>query len=143
MRGVTMAVLNTPLVMEQAAFRWLVPEVEAITIEAERFRSADGLAFVLDDPMAYQTGQGRVHVIRKAVDTARFSPVARPDTGLPPEAFVLGFSGSLTGWTRLCPPFATCTRSCARHIFWCWAKTPQGLGSRAMRKALASRMRLL
>ena len=97
--------VNAPLVMEQAAFRQLVLEPEARAIEAEVFRGADALAVVSDELVAYVTAKGadraRVHVIRNAVDTARFTPLAAPATGLPPDAFVVGFSGSLKAWHGL------------------------------------------
>jgi glycosyltransferase involved in cell wall biosynthesis len=97
--------VNAPLVMEQAAFRQLVLEPEARAIEAEVFCGADALAVVSDELVGYVTAKGadcaRVHVIRNAVDTARFTPLAAPATGLPPDAFVVGFSGSLKAWHGL------------------------------------------
>ncbi len=99
--------VNAPLVTEQAAFRSLVLEPEARAIEAEVFRCADALAVVSDELVAYVTAKGavpaRVHVIRNAVDTARFTPhVPRALVpGIPDTAFVVGFSGSLKAWHGL------------------------------------------
>jgi glycosyltransferase involved in cell wall biosynthesis len=99
--------VNAPLVSEQAAFRSLVLEPEASAIEAEVFCSADALAVVSDELVGYVTDRGaeraRVHVIRNAVDTARFTPLA-PRTAVPgieDDAFVVGFSGSLKAWHGL------------------------------------------
>jgi glycosyltransferase involved in cell wall biosynthesis len=99
--------VNAPLVTEQAAFRSLVLEHEARAIEAEVFRTANTLAVVSDELVAYVTAKGaepaRVHVIRNAVDTARFTPqVARAALpGITEDAFVVGFSGSLKAWHGL------------------------------------------
>ncbi len=97
--------VNAPLVTEQAAFRQLVLGPEALGIEAEVFRSADALAVVSDELVGYVTAKGadraRVHLIRNAVDTARFNPQAAPAAGMPPDAFVIGFSGSLKAWHGL------------------------------------------
>jgi glycosyltransferase involved in cell wall biosynthesis len=97
--------VNAPLVTEQAAFRQLILEAEALAIEAEVFRSADALTVVSDELVGYVTAKGangaQVHVIRNAVDTTRFTPLAAPAIGLPTEAFVVGFSGSLKAWHGL------------------------------------------
>jgi glycosyltransferase involved in cell wall biosynthesis len=99
--------VNAPLVAEQAEFRALVLADEARTIETEVFRTADVLAVVSDELVDYVTARGaaagRVHVIRNAVDTARFHPHL-PQVhvaGIPDNAFVVGFSGSLKGWHGL------------------------------------------
>jgi glycosyltransferase involved in cell wall biosynthesis len=99
--------VNAPLVAEQADFRALVLADEARAIEAEVFSTADALAVVSDELTAYVTARGaqagRVHVIRNAVDTARFHPQVPPSfvPGLPDTAFVVGFSGSLKAWHGL------------------------------------------
>ncbi|MFM7335548.1 MAG: glycosyltransferase family 4 protein [Tabrizicola sp.] len=99
--------VNAPLVTEQAEFRALVLADEARRIEAEVFRSADALAVVSDELVAYAKARGaapdRVHVIRNAVDTARFHPQVQPAQvpGIPDGAFVIGFSGSLKAWHGL------------------------------------------
>jgi glycosyltransferase involved in cell wall biosynthesis len=99
--------VNAPLVAEQSEFRALELSDEARAIEAEVFRTADALAVVSDALVAYVTQRGaaanRVHVIRNAVDTARFHPQV-PKTrlpGVPDDAFVVGFSGSLKAWHGL------------------------------------------
>ena len=99
--------VNAPLVSEQAEYRALVLSDEARAIEAEVFRCADALAVVSDELAAYVTQRGavadRVHVIRNAVDTARFHPQvpkARVPS-IPDDAFVVGFSGSLKAWHGL------------------------------------------
>lgn len=99
--------VNAPLVAEQSEFRALVLADEARTIEREVFRNADALAVVSDELSAYVAAHGamadRVHVIRNAVDTARFHPhVPRTHVpGIPEAAFVVGFSGSLKAWHGL------------------------------------------
>ena len=99
--------VNAPLVAEQAEYRALVLADEARKVEAEVFRQADALAVVSDELAVYATAQGaaqdRVHVIRNAVDTARFHPGVRPARipGIPEGAFVVGFSGSLKAWHGL------------------------------------------
>ena len=96
--------VNAPLVMEQAAFRSLVCEDEARAIEAEVLARSDALAAVSRQVGAYLVGAGaeptRVHVIGNAVDTAQFHPdvpATHPD-GIPHDAFVVGFTGSLKMW---------------------------------------------
>jgi glycosyltransferase involved in cell wall biosynthesis len=99
--------VNAPLVAEQAEFRSLVLADEAHAVEAEVFRSADALAVVSDELVPYVTAhgaaRGRVHVIPNAVDTRRFHRgVARASIpGVPDDAFVVGFSGSLKAWHGL------------------------------------------
>jgi glycosyltransferase involved in cell wall biosynthesis len=99
--------VNAPLVAEQAEFRALALAEDARTIEAEVFRCADALAVVSDELVAYAMARGaaggRVHVIRNAVDTARFHPKVQPAQvpGIPDQAFVVGFSGSLKAWHGL------------------------------------------
>jgi glycosyltransferase involved in cell wall biosynthesis len=99
--------VNAPLVLEQAEFRALALHDEAAAIEAQVFRCADALAVVSDEVAAYVTARraaaDRVHVIRNAVDTARFTPAVPPTQlpGLPDGAFVIGFSGSLKAWHGL------------------------------------------
>jgi glycosyltransferase involved in cell wall biosynthesis len=99
--------VNAPLVAEQAEFRSLVLVNEARAVEAEVFRTADALAVVSDELVDYVTQRGaalpRVHVIRNAVDTARFTPLVPPARidGVPDGAFVVGFSGSLKLWHGL------------------------------------------
>lgn len=99
--------VNAPLVAEQSEFRALVLADDARAIEAEVFRTADALAVVSDELAAYVTARGaaagRVHVIRNAVDTARFHPQVPPASvpGIPDTAFVVGFSGSLKAWHGL------------------------------------------
>ena len=99
--------VNAPLVAEQAEFRSLVLADEARTVEAEVFRSADALAVVSDELVPYVTARGaalrRVHVIPNAVDTRRFHPGAAKTVipGVPDDAFVVGFSGSLKAWHGL------------------------------------------
>jgi glycosyltransferase involved in cell wall biosynthesis len=99
--------VNAPLVAEQSEFRALVLAEEARAIEGEVFRTADALAVVSDELAAYVMTRGtmadRVHVIRNAVDTARFhAQVPRAHVrGIPDTAFVIGFSGSLKAWHGL------------------------------------------
>ena len=96
--------VNAPLVMEQAEFRALVCEAEARAIEAEVFAGADALAAVSRQMAEYLTGRGaeagRVHVIGNAVDTSQFHPgvAATLLPGVPQDAFVVGFTGSLKMW---------------------------------------------
>jgi glycosyltransferase involved in cell wall biosynthesis len=99
--------VNAPLVAEQAEFRSLVLVDEAVAVEAEVFGCADALAVVSEELVAYVTARGaalpRVHVIRNAVDTTRFTPLVPPAriAGVPDGAFVVGFSGSLKLWHGL------------------------------------------
>jgi glycosyltransferase involved in cell wall biosynthesis len=108
--------VNAPLVSEQAEFRALALTGVARAIEAEVFRTADALAVVSDELVPYVTARGalpgRVQVIRNAVDTAHFTPQVRPAQvpGIPEDAFVVGFSGSLKAWhglDTLLPAFRT------------------------------------
>ncbi len=118
--------VNAPLVAEQAEFRALVLADEARLVEAEVFGCADALAVVSDELAAYVTARGaasgRVHVIRNAVDTGRFTPEvpqAQID-GVPESAFVVGFSGTLKAWhglETLLPAFdALLARLPAAHL---------------------------
>lgn len=99
--------VNAPLVAEQAEFRALMLADEARAIEGEVFRRADALAVVSDELVAYVTARGatpgRVHVIRNAVDTDRFHSLVPPAhvPGIPEDALVVGFSGSLKAWHGL------------------------------------------
>jgi glycosyltransferase involved in cell wall biosynthesis len=99
--------VNAPLVTEQAEFRALALAEEARAVEAEVFGTAAALAVVSDELVPYVTARGaapgRVHVIRNAVDTARFRPQVPPACipGVPEGAFVVGFSGSLKAWHGL------------------------------------------
>lgn len=96
--------VNAPLVMEQAAFRSLVCEDEARAIEAQVLAGSNALAAVSRQMGGYLIGRGadpvRVHVIGNAVDTAQFHPgvPATKLTGIPDDAFVVGFTGSLKMW---------------------------------------------
>lgn len=118
--------VNAPLVAEQAEFRALSLVSEARTIEVEVFSHADALAVVSDELVPYAIARGaapgRVHVIRNAVDTARFTPHAQPARwpGLPDGAFVVGFSGSLKAWhglDTLLPAFrALCSQQPNAHL---------------------------
>lgn len=99
--------VNAPLVVEQANFRVLALADEARAIETEVFRNADALVVVSDElvPYAILNGAvaGRVHVVRNATDTTRFTPQVPPVQlpGVPEGAFVVGFSGSLKAWHGL------------------------------------------
>ena len=96
--------INAPLVLEQAAYRSLVCEKEARAIEAEVLVNSSAIAAVSQQMATYlqQAGANPEHVfvIGNAVDTEHFHP-AVPVTHLPtvpPEAFVVGFTGSLKMW---------------------------------------------
>ncbi|MGL5009612.1 MAG: glycosyltransferase family 4 protein [Paracoccaceae bacterium] len=99
--------VNAPLITEQVEFRTLALTDDARAVEAEVFRQADALAVVSDELVDYVTARGaapgRVHVIRNAVDTTRFTPRVQParPPGIPDGAFVVGFSGSLKAWHGL------------------------------------------
>lgn len=103
--GITcMIEVNAPLVEEQAAYRKLALSEIAQGIEAEVFANADAL-MVVSRPLAdYVEGRGaipqRVHVTGNAVDATRFHPGVVPTDveGVPKDAFVLGFCGSLKRW---------------------------------------------
>ena len=95
--------VNAPLVLEQAEFRSLVGEDEARAIEAEVLERSTALAAVSRQVGAYLTGAGadpmRVRVIGNAVDTGHFRPGVTPaELGIPENAFVIGFTGSLKMW---------------------------------------------
>lgn len=96
--------VNAPLVLEQAAFRSLICEAEAREIEAEVLSGSQALAAVSRQVASYLLQSGAspasVHVIGNAVNTAQFHPgipPTRPET-IPPDAFVVGFTGSLKMW---------------------------------------------
>jgi len=95
--------VNAPLVAEQAEHRELALTDEAEAIEAEVFGGADAIAAVSSAVAKYTIARGasagRVKVLTNAVDTGRFHPdVEAADTGLPGDAFVIGFTGSLKRW---------------------------------------------
>ena len=96
--------VNAPLVEEQAAYRTLLLEPEARAIEAEVLAGSDALAAVSRQVGDYLLAQGadasRVHVVGNAVSTERFHPSVQPATlpGVPDDAFVVGFTGSLKMW---------------------------------------------
>lgn len=96
--------INAPLLLEQAAYRTLVCEQEARAIEAEVLAGSYALAAVSRQVGRYLTKAGaeasRVHVIGNAVDTGRFHPGVPPTAlpGVAPDAFVVGFTGSLKMW---------------------------------------------
>jgi len=96
--------VNAPLVLEQAAYRALARADDATRIEAEVLAGSTALAAVSRQVAAYLVGagapQGRVHVIGNAVDTCQFRPDIAPaqPAGIAPDAFVLGFTGSLKMW---------------------------------------------
>ena len=96
--------VNAPLILEQETFRSLVCAAEARAIEAEVFATSTALAAVSRQVGAYLTGAGaprdRVHVIGNAVDTDQFCPGVPPARipGVPEDAFVVGFTGSLKRW---------------------------------------------
>jgi glycosyltransferase involved in cell wall biosynthesis len=96
--------INAPLLLEQAAYRTLVCEQEARAIEAEVLAGSHALAAVSRQVGRYLTKAGaepsRVHVIGNAVDTGRFHPGVPPTAlpGVAPDAFVVGFTGSLKMW---------------------------------------------
>ncbi|AZQ68236.1 glycosyltransferase family 1 protein [Silicimonas algicola] len=96
--------VNAPLVMEQAAFRSLVCDAEARALEAEVLAGSTALAAVSSQVAEYLVcagaASGRVHVIGNAVDTRHFRPDVPPAevAGIPDNAFVVGFTGSLKMW---------------------------------------------
>jgi glycosyltransferase involved in cell wall biosynthesis len=96
--------VNAPLVEEQAAYRELVLVEEARRIEAENIARATALAPVSRQLAAYLRARGacpeRLHVIGNAVDQSLFHPRVRPAPlpDIPPESFVVGFTGSLKRW---------------------------------------------
>ncbi|TQV83325.1 glycosyltransferase [Denitrobaculum tricleocarpae] len=103
--GITCVVeVNAPLVDEQMAYRKLVLDEIARDIEAEVFANADGLMVVSKPLGDYVVGQGaaqaRVHLTGNAVDGSRFHPGVVPAEvpGIPHDAYVIGFCGSLKRW---------------------------------------------
>lgn len=96
--------VNAPLVEEQMAYRNLVLDETAREIEAEVFAAADALMVVSKPLGGYVVRQGasraRVHVAGNAVDGSRFHPAIVPSEvpGIPGDAFVVGFCGSLKRW---------------------------------------------
>ncbi len=96
--------VNAPLVVEQMAYRKLVQEQAARDIEAEVFADAEALIVVSKPLRDYVVAQGaarpRVHVAGNAVDGSRFHPdvASTAIRGVPGNAFVTGFCGSLKHW---------------------------------------------
>lgn len=96
--------VNAPLVLEQTTFRSLVCYDEARAIEAEVLVKSTALAAVSKQMGDYLTDAGaapeRVHVIGNAVATGHFRPTvpAAELPGVPADAFVVGFTGSLKMW---------------------------------------------
>lgn len=95
--------VNAPLVLEQQRYRELALAEEAQAIEAEVFKNAGVLAAVSSEMADYIIDKGgdpaRVVVIPNAVDTSRFNPeVKAASLGIPKDALVIGFVGSLKAW---------------------------------------------
>lgn len=96
--------INAPLLLEQAEYRSLVSADAAKAIEREVFQTSTALAAVSRQVADYVIGAGastaRVHAIGNAVDTGFFHPntPAAKLPGVPNDAFVVGFTGSLKMW---------------------------------------------
>lgn len=94
--------VNAPLVDEQARHRELADRAGAERIAARVFASASALVAVSAEVAAYlecqPAARGRVSVIPNGVDTTRFRPSRRPESGRP---FTVGFVGSLKPWHGL------------------------------------------
>ena len=96
--------VNAPLIEEQSTHRTLIHRESASDVAARAFRSAKvitvvsrQLAQMLEkDPNA----RGKVHVARNAVNPERFAD-AIPTLAKEPDAFVIGFVGTLKAWHGL------------------------------------------
>ena len=105
--GIPVAVeVNSPLRLEQQAYRRLESADTAARIERQVFAGADAVIAVSAEVAHYVASQGarrqNVHVIPNGVDTERFHPAITPIanaklTGKP----VIGFTGSLKPWHGL------------------------------------------
>jgi glycosyltransferase involved in cell wall biosynthesis len=101
--------VNAPLLLEQEKYRDLIQTEQAAALEAEVFGKAHAIAAVSEQVRDYAIEKGaaaeRCHVVPNGVDTARFHPDVAPVTGLgiPDDAFVVGFVGSLKAWHGLEP----------------------------------------
>ena len=89
--------VNAPLIDEQRLHRGLVHVDEAYGVAEHVFGAATALLPVSREVAGYLGGfpstAGKVHVTPNGVDPARFLP-HRPD----PEAFTVGFVGTLKPW---------------------------------------------
>lgn len=99
----TIVEVNAPLIDEQASFRDLVLADSARAIEAEVFYGAGALAVVSSRVATYAVARGaaedRIRIIGNGVDLTRFNPTVEPaKLDVPPDAFVVGFTGSLKHW---------------------------------------------
>jgi glycosyltransferase involved in cell wall biosynthesis len=101
--------VNAPLLLEQEKYRDLIQAEQATVIEAEVFGRAHAIAAVSEQVRDYTIAKGavaeRCHVVPNGVDTERFHAGVAPVAGLgiPEDAFVVGFVGSLKAWHGLEP----------------------------------------
>jgi glycosyltransferase involved in cell wall biosynthesis len=95
--------VNAPMLLEQERYRRLALHDRAQSIEREVFSQADGIICVSSAVRDYAVSKGapaaRATVLGNAVDTERFRPAVPPaQFGMPKDAFVIGFNGSLKRW---------------------------------------------
>ena len=101
--------VNAPLLLEQEKYRDLIQGEQAAAIEREVFEGADAIAAVSEKVKEYAIEKGArpeaCHVVPNGVDLERFHPDVEPagDLGIPDDAFVIGFVGSLKAWHGLEP----------------------------------------
>ena len=98
--------VNAPLIEEQAQHRGLRDARGAAAVSARAFSAATALLAVSAEVAAWlarhPAARGRVHLIPNGVDPDRFRPDVAP--ALPaPDAFTVGFVGSMKRWHGLVP----------------------------------------
>ena len=98
--------VNAPLRIERARTKGITLEPVARLVERRLFGGGDAVLVVSEALRRYAVARGarptHTHVLANAVDTVRFHPgadmAARARWGLPPDALVVGFAGSLKPW---------------------------------------------
>ena len=98
--------VNSPLLLEQLAYRRLVLRDEAERVERDVFRGADLIFAVSEEVRAYAVSKGAApettHVQHNGVDLEKFCPHGlKAELPFDDDTPVIGFSGSLKPWHGL------------------------------------------
>lgn len=94
--------VNAPLITEQAKYRTLHHPETAEQVAKQVFNSATAVVAVSDEVANYVSNYcwatRHVHVVPNGVNVERFSPSVPPSFPKSPEAFTVGFVGTLKPW---------------------------------------------
>jgi glycosyltransferase involved in cell wall biosynthesis len=97
--------VNAPLIEEQAEHRTLADRGAAEGVARRAFDAAAVLLAVSTEVAEYLRGypgtRGRIHVVPNGVNPDRFPPGLQPREPRDPDAFTVGFVGSLKPWHGL------------------------------------------